>query len=62
MSIEVIVRGQPPEEKVYEEQCRRCASMLRFKRADAKYTADQRDGDFLTVECPVCHGTVHAQP
>ena len=52
--IEVIQRGNPPAEKLYRTQCPDCRSTLQFKRADAEFIADQRDGDCLKIECPVC--------
>ena len=54
MAIEIIERGSLPENDVFDAQCWKCRSKLRFLRSDAKLTSDQRDGDFLTVECPVC--------
>jgi len=58
MAVEVIERGTPPEEVNYEVQCQKCISKLKFKRSDAGYVSDQRDGNYLTVECPVCRNLV----
>jgi hypothetical protein len=54
MAIEVVRRGKAPEDVVYKADCYTCKSVLKFKREDGKITYDQRDGDFLTIECPVC--------
>jgi hypothetical protein len=59
MAIEIIERGELPGEKQYEASCNLCRSRLKFLRADAKITYDQRDGDFLTITCPVCLRPVH---
>lgn len=59
MAIEVVRRGHLPEEDQFEAQCYRCKSDIRFLRSDAKFTADQRDGDFVTVACPVCQTPVN---
>jgi hypothetical protein len=59
MAIEVIEPGHLPEERVYEARCGHCRALLRFKRVDAKFTDDQRDGAFLTVKCPTCGHAVH---
>ena len=59
MAIEVLERGSPPSEKVYETHCNGCHSKLRFKRSDAQFTSDQRDGDFLSIACPVCGRNVY---
>jgi ribosomal protein S27E len=56
--VEVVERGELPGSVVYEVQCRNCHSKLRFKRSEAAYVSDQRDGDYLTVQCPVCSSTV----
>lgn len=59
MAIEVIERGNLPEDQPYDATCNHCRSKLRFLRKDAKFTSDQRDGDFLTIACPVCSHPVH---
>lgn len=59
MAIEVISRGHLPENDQFDASCHKCKSVLRFLRSDAKLTSDQRDGDFLTVPCPVCGTSVH---
>ena len=58
MAIEVVELGTPPDQVEYETRCQKCQSKLKFKRSDAKYVNDQRDGDYLTVECPVCKNLV----
>jgi len=57
--MEIIKQGTPPSEKVYEAECRKCKSVFRFKQLEGKITYDQRDGDFITVKCPVCGESVH---
>ncbi|WP_066795092.1 hypothetical protein [Sphingomonas soli] len=59
MAIEVISRGHLPENDQFEASCSNCKSTLRFLRSDGKLTFDQRDGDFLTVACPVCGTSVN---
>ena len=60
MESEVLKRGITEDEKVYDATCMKCKSLLRFKRADAEYVSDQRDGDYLKINCPVCRGMVTA--
>ena len=50
----VLRRGTPPEELVHYCECTRCKSVLQFLRGEAKYQDDQRDGDYLSISCPVC--------
>jgi len=60
--VKIIKRGQAPEEKTYRSTCRNCLTIVEFKRRDAKFTADQRDGDYLSVDCPVCAHRIYATP
>lgn len=59
MAIEILNRGQLPQDVTYRVTCKCCNSLLRFKRSDADLRHDQRDGDFLAIECPVCHLSVY---
>lgn len=59
MAIEVIRRGNLPENDQFDVKCNHCKSEIRFLRSDARLTSDQRDGDFLKVDCPVCNHAVH---
>lgn len=54
MAIEIVYRGALPEAKKYEGACKYCRTVITFKREDARYRCDQRDGDYLEVQCPVC--------
>ncbi len=56
MAIEIIRRGEHPNEKTYTAKCYTCSTQVRFKRNDGKYHPgyDQRDGPTLTIPCPVC--------
>lgn len=56
--MKIIKQGQLPAERVYQGTCRRCTTEVEFQRGEATYHADQRDGDFLTVRCPVCNDTI----
>jgi len=53
--MEIIQRGQKPEEKPYRVTCRTCDTVFEFLRSEAKYVPDQRDGDYVEINCPVCH-------
>ncbi len=52
--VEVLRKGDRPEDRVYTGTCIQCRSLLRFKRSEARFVSDQRDGDAVVVECPVC--------
>lgn len=66
MAIEVLNRGQPPSDRVFEGMCTNCRSTLRCTRADVReFQTNQRDGDYGHIECPVCHymyATVYPKP
>jgi len=59
--MKVIKRGQKPEERIYRATCNNCKSVLEFTAGEAKYNSDQRDGDFSSVDCPVCGSNVTVQ-
>ena len=56
--MEIINRGKLPSERVYTATCTNCGSVLRFTHAEATHHSDQRDGNFVSVKCPVCHHNV----
>lgn len=53
--MKIISCCEVPNDRVYQATCNNCKSVLEFKRSEAMYTSDQRDGDFLRVVCPVCN-------
>ena len=52
--MEIIRRGELPQERVYEAICSNCKTIFRFEEREAEKVSDQRDGDFLRIKCPVC--------
>jgi RNase P subunit RPR2 len=59
MVIEVVsVGNKQPENRAYRRSCNNCGSLLQFKRKDARYVNDQRDGDAVVIDCPVCGAEV----
>lgn len=59
MTIEITKRGQLPEEVKYKLKCNNCKTEFTATIQDGKVTYDQRDGNFLTVACPLCNNPVH---
>lgn len=55
MTIKIIKRGLPPEERIIRATCQHCKSLLEFSLKDANVTHDQRDGSTAEVICPVCN-------
>jgi len=54
VTIEVIVRGTPPQAKFYKCECSSCKSVLMFQRSDLHVTDDGRNGQDMSIKCPVC--------
>lgn len=56
--MKIIKRGEIPEEKVYRHTCRTCKTVFECTKGEGKMNyGNQRDpGDFITINCPVCHG------
>lgn len=52
--MEILFRGTPPNERTFFAKCNNCASEIRFKEHEGVVTRDQRDGDFITIICPIC--------
>lgn len=52
--MEIIKRGQPKNERKYVSECYSCKTIFRFGYTEAKLNHDSRDGDFLSINCPVC--------
>ena len=53
--MEILFRGTPPEEKEYTGECYYCKTKVKFKAKEGKTTYDQRDGNFISISCPVCN-------
>lgn len=57
--MEIIKRGTPPDEIEYEAKCNNCKTEIKFKRSEAVVTFDQREGDYMSISCPVCFSQIH---
>lgn len=54
MTIKVIKRGIPEEEKRYIVTCHNCKSELEVSKADGRTRSNQHAGDDWSCTCPVC--------
>lgn len=52
--MEIIERGEPPDERKYTGRCFTCKTKVKFRQSEATAHYDQRDGNYLEVKCPVC--------
>ena len=51
--MKIIKRGKVPTVE-REITCSTCKTVFSFTPSEARYTSDFRDGDFYTINCPVC--------
>lgn len=61
--VEITKRGQLPGAKQYRGFCHNCGTEFKFLASEAREHSDQRDGDFLSITCPLpgCGTTVNVQ-
>lgn len=52
--MDIIRKGQIPEEVSVTWTCTKCRSEIRAQRSEGEEHHDQRDGNFVTFVCPVC--------
>lgn len=52
--MKIIKRGHDPLTETHRAVCRKCETVFEFDRKETTYVPDQRDGDFLQIDCPVC--------
>lgn len=56
--MEIIYRGTPPVDKLYEGACTSCRTKVEYRRDEAKESPDQRDNGATYIDCPVCQGII----
>lgn len=61
--VQIISRGIAERNQTREATCIRCRTKFSFEQWEAKYNNDQRDGDYLSIGCPLpgCGNTVTVQ-
>jgi hypothetical protein len=52
--MEIIFEGVIPEEKVRRARCTNCNTIFDFKQSEGKIQHDPREGDYLSINCPLC--------
>ena len=58
--MQIIKRGVRPANRVYRASCDGCNSVIQFVHSEATVHIDQRDGNYLTIKCPVCPAQISA--
>jgi hypothetical protein len=55
---EVIRRGATAKSPNVSVTCNHCSVRLRFRKSEARFEADQRDGNAYVIRCPACRRDV----
>lgn len=50
--MEIIRPGLVPGKREYRTTCTHCGCVFRFMQHEAEYCSDQRDGDYVAIDCP----------
>jgi arylamine N-acetyltransferase len=51
--VEIIRKGELPQEKWYEYTCQNCHTRFKFRQKEAKLHDDQREGSWWSINCPL---------
>jgi uncharacterized protein with PIN domain len=52
--VKILELGSKPIEKTYTVRCDQCKTKFEFAQHEATVNRDQRDGDYVSILCPVC--------
>ena len=56
--MKIISIGSIPELKPYVATCSYCKTVFEFMKGEATLKSCQRDGSWLTIDCPLCKKSV----
>lgn len=56
--MKILEKGTPPKERKYVLTCYNCQTKFEFLEKEGKLVCDQRDGNYLSIDCPVCNQPV----
>lgn len=57
--MEIIKQGKLPEESTRVMTCDYCKTKFKFSLKEAERHSDQRDGDYTTINCPLCKKSLY---
>lgn len=58
--MEIIERGELPEEREFTTRCGYCKTLFKFKQNEGKIKDGFRDVAYIEVKCPLCGKEVTA--
>lgn len=55
--VEILRKGRLPGDDKYTTACHKCGTVFSFLRKEAEHkpATDQREADYLSINCPLCH-------
>jgi uncharacterized protein with PIN domain len=56
--MQILNKGKRPGELQAKGKCNTCNASVKFKQKEAKFVADQRDGDYYEISCPTCENKI----
>lgn len=56
--MKIIKKGILPKERMHRAKCYNCKTEIEFKEEEAVIIYDQRDGNYLSITCPVCGSNI----
>lgn len=56
--MQILNKGKRPNEQQAKGQCSTCNTSVKFKRKEATFVSDQRDGDYYEIPCPRCENKI----
>jgi RNase P subunit RPR2 len=60
--VKILKRGLAPESRIHNGSCRNCQTEIEFEAREAQRVNDQRAGDFLQIDCPICQHKINVYP
>ena len=52
--MKIIRHGKIPQEKECQSECHNCKTLFSLTIAEGELVYDQRDGDYIKTNCPLC--------
>jgi len=59
MTIKVIKKKTPPNDKILQGDCTNCRSTLQFTRKDVSWESSPKNESYYKFKCPVCKNAIY---